>query len=107
MQDALPIYIGREPRDEVVLDGLEVVGSGMVAGRDENLVSSLGASLRASQIAGALDAVRTMSIEYANIRVQFGRPIGKFQAVQQRSEEHTSELQSLMRRSYAVFCLKK
>src|SRR3546814_2840551 len=26
---------------------------------------------------------------------------------EQRSEEHTSELQSLMRRSYAVFCLKK
>src|SRR3546814_6119576 len=26
---------------------------------------------------------------------------------QQRSEEHTSELQSLMRNSYAVFCLKK
>src|SRR3546814_8787489 len=25
----------------------------------------------------------------------------------QRSEEHTSELQSLMRHSYAVFCLKK
>src|SRR3546814_6212924 len=28
-------------------------------------------------------------------------------AVQLRSEEHTSELQSLMRISYAVFCLKK
>src|SRR3546814_5610790 len=27
--------------------------------------------------------------------------------MQQRSEEHTSELQSLMRISYAVFCLKK
>src|SRR3546814_2429483 len=26
---------------------------------------------------------------------------------QRRSEEHTSELQSLMRSSYAVFCLKK
>src|SRR3546814_5529165 len=26
--------------------------------------------------------------------------------VEQRSEEHTSELQSLMRTSYAVFCLK-
>src|SRR3546814_9179543 len=25
----------------------------------------------------------------------------------ERSEEHTSELQSLMRNSYAVFCLKK
>src|SRR3546814_2947472 len=27
--------------------------------------------------------------------------------MQERSEEHTSELQSLMRISYAVFCLKK
>src|SRR3546814_7013107 len=26
---------------------------------------------------------------------------------ERRSEEHTSELQSLMRRSYAVFCMKK
>src|SRR3546814_5843197 len=29
------------------------------------------------------------------------------EAIEQRSEEHTSELQSLMRISYAVFCLKK
>src|SRR3546814_7008649 len=29
------------------------------------------------------------------------------QGLVQRSEEHTSELQSLMRISYAVFCLKK
>src|SRR3546814_8267925 len=28
-------------------------------------------------------------------------------SVDSRSEEHTSELQSLMRTSYAVFCLKK
>src|SRR3546814_1546040 len=28
-------------------------------------------------------------------------------AVEGRSEEHTSELQSIMRTSYAVFCLKK
>src|SRR3546814_7679503 len=31
----------------------------------------------------------------------------KHTIVQRRSEEHTSELQSLMRLSYAVFCLKK
>src|SRR3546814_3589049 len=30
-----------------------------------------------------------------------------FRIVSTRSEEHTSELQSLMRNSYAVFCLKK
>src|SRR3546814_6792740 len=32
---------------------------------------------------------------------------GKDAAGEARSEEHTSELQSLMRISYAVFCLKK
>src|SRR3546814_9224463 len=32
--------------------------------------------------------------------------VGKF-SKKDRSEEHTSELQSLMRISYAVFCLKK
>src|SRR3546814_9988758 len=36
-----------------------------------------------------------------------GIPAVKFQAQAGRSEEHTSELQSLMRISYAVFCLKK
>src|SRR3546814_7848326 len=33
--------------------------------------------------------------------------IDEVKATMQRSEEHTSELQSLMRISYAVFCLKK
>src|SRR3546814_3532336 len=34
-------------------------------------------------------------------------PAGRSKDGQGRSEEHTSELQSLMRISYAVFCLKK
>src|SRR3546814_6265529 len=41
----------------------------------------------------------------AGRQAQFRQPGGRF--VDQRSEEHTSELQSLMRISYAVFCLKK
>src|SRR3546814_5933003 len=35
------------------------------------------------------------------------RAISRFPAPYARSEEHTSELQSLMRISYAVLCLKK
>src|SRR3546814_3289846 len=36
------------------------------------------------------------------------RPVTQLQQrVHERSEEHTSELQSLMRISYAVFCLQK
>src|SRR3546814_7972147 len=34
-------------------------------------------------------------------------PLRRRICVENRSEEHTSELQSLMRISYAVFCLKK
>src|SRR3546814_5338812 len=39
-------------------------------------------------------------------RCQYGQP-GGAAGMERRSEEHTSELQSLMRISYAVFCLKK
>src|SRR3546814_2039281 len=44
------------------------------------------------------------------VRVQTGiadTALDHFEVQFQRSEEHTSELQSLMRISYAVFCLKK
>src|SRR3546814_4867078 len=50
--------------------------------------------------------------EYAQVAEQLERLDPALQAVENRvyparSEEHTSELQSLMRISYAVFCLKK
>src|SRR3546814_3287216 len=38
---------------------------------------------------------------------RFGREVGADQHAPIRSEEHPSELQSLMRISYAAFCLKK
>src|SRR3546814_5469131 len=41
---------------------------------------------------------RIMVVDFAKVRNQ---------GFEDRSEEHTSELQSLMRSSYAVFCLKK
>src|SRR3546814_3646234 len=37
----------------------------------------------------------------------FGTGFASLSHLRQRSEEHTSELQSLMRTSYAVFCLQK
>src|SRR3546814_2184909 len=44
------------------------------------------------------------------LSLPFGKGEGRAEGLVQptnRSEEHTSELQSLMRISYAVFCLKK
>jgi acyl-CoA dehydrogenase len=43
----------------------------------------MGALARVAQTAGALDAALARSVEYANDRNQFGRALGKFQAVQQ------------------------
>src|SRR3546814_8317950 len=40
-------------------------------------------------------------------RIVTGAPGWMWESLVSRSEEHTSELQSLMRISYAVFCLKK
>src|SRR3546814_9673363 len=44
-------------------------------------------------------------VELKRIEARVPRPY--WDVYQNRSEEHTSELQSLMRISYAVFCLKK
>jgi acyl-CoA dehydrogenase len=41
-----------------------------------------GAIVAAAQIAGALDRVLALTLQFANDRVQFGRPLGKFQAIQ-------------------------
>src|SRR3546814_4230403 len=46
------------------------------------------------------------AVAAANLHVAFRRGRGLFHFGGHRSEEHTSELQSLMRISYAVFCLK-
>src|SRR3546814_9640061 len=48
---------------------------------------------------------RALRVAYAIERP--GRLVPRGADAVERSEEHTSELQSLMRSSYAVFCLKK
>src|SRR3546814_6346285 len=50
--------------------------------------------------------IGSMGKECAFSLVERGGRVRSFH-VKSRSEEHTSELQSLMRISYAVFCLKK
>src|SRR3546814_1100620 len=59
----------------------------------------------------ARDRARVGALRRIQERAAETRPFSCFPALEplsrERSEEHTSELQSLMRNSYAVFCLKK
>ena len=71
----------REPRDTIHLGGrTDCAGDARL---DRTQLRAVGAALRAQQIAGALERITEMTTQYAMDRVQFGRPLGKFQAVQQ------------------------
>lgn len=52
---------------------------------------ALGAFARVAQASGALEAAFTLAIDHVNTRVQFGRPLAKFQAVQQAMAEFSEE----------------
>lgn len=56
--------------------------SGQPVAGDAQALRLLQACLYAAQLSGALRAVFDRTLAYANERQQFGRPIGKFQAIQ-------------------------
>src|SRR3546814_7184961 len=99
LHDALPICVGLlESRDRT----RRLLGAGIIVGGQalDLLAVEDGVALEIGDLALALLAVL----------VGFGcrQAVGvDDERARLRSEEHTSELQSLMRISYAVFCLKK
>ncbi|MFV0524443.1 MAG: acyl-CoA dehydrogenase family protein [Acidimicrobiales bacterium] len=75
-----------EPRPTIRFDGYLVPAEDAALAPDTVTVSGLrlrGALARASQMAGALEAMSRLTVGYTDQRVQFGRPVGRFQAVQQ------------------------
>lgn len=75
--------IAGDPQADVGLDGVRPVAAGEAPpGLDAEAVMLMGAAVRARQMAGALQAILDLAVAYAQERVAFERPIGKFQAVQ-------------------------
>src|SRR3546814_3959163 len=102
------------PRDETVIDMADYAAEWkwdgirvqiVHAGGETRLYSRSGDDISASfpEIVAAVDIPAVLDGELL-VR---GSHQGGAEGGAARSEEHTSELQSLMRISYAVFCLKK
>lgn len=76
--------LAMEPRDDVIFDcdlgAREVAPAGK--GVDAKALRLFGAAMRANQIAGALSRTLDVTLQYVQERVQFGKPISKFQAIQ-------------------------
>jgi len=84
--------IAREPHAAITLNN---VSPKAVQGAT-NEIGELGllpylASIRAIQIGGALEQLLDLCVEYGNTREQFGRPIGKFQAIQHAISQLASQ----------------
>jgi acyl-CoA dehydrogenase len=77
--------IAYEPRDEISFDDIELSSDDVLkapAWLTENGLMPFGAAIRSQQMVGAMERCLDYAQTYANERVQFGRPIAKFQAVQ-------------------------
>jgi len=73
-----------EPLDRLVFDQAEVTALGPQPFQElDEPVWTFGALARACMLWGALEAALDKTVDYANQRVQFGKPIGRQQALQQ------------------------
>jgi acyl-CoA dehydrogenase len=77
--------VAYEPRENLTFDGV-VLPAGRVRAAPNHIrrngLLPYGAAIRAQQMVGGMERCLDYALAYANERVQFGRPIGKFQAIQ-------------------------
>jgi acyl-CoA dehydrogenase len=85
------VNLAGEPRGSLVLDDAPASGALLTPAQGEALRARF-ALARAVQLAAALEQVLEWTVQYAGERQQFGRPIGKFQAVQMELAEMAGEV---------------
>jgi acyl-CoA dehydrogenase len=93
---AADLSLASEPRDRMRYGKADATGTlPFAAGNDAvSPLRLLGAAMRATQIAGAAGRAIEFAVDHAMTRRQFGRPIAKFQAIQQtlaRAAAHAAE----------------
>src|SRR3546814_12802776 len=103
-----PVWVSGRGRASAGRSGMPATGS-----HATNRCTGFGRAARIASSMWARPGSMTKIFERQLFRIQAiaelttDRACNIVHLIYQRSEEHTSELQSLMRISYAVFCLKK
>ena len=72
-----------EPRDNLHFNSAKVLAVSQLDDAEQELLRKT-ALMRTAQMSGALDGALEMSVEHVKGREQFGRPLAKFQAIQQQ-----------------------
>ena len=85
------VNLAGEPRGSLVLDDVATSGALLTSAQVEELKARY-ALARAVQLAAALEQVLAWTVQYAGERQQFGRPLGRFQAIQMELAEMAGEV---------------
>ena len=85
--------IARDPVSKVSFSAPAIASS--TASLPGNSAQLFGALVRSAAIAGALQSILLQAVQYAGERVQFGRPISKFQAIQHQLAELATQAASV------------
>ncbi|MGA3141172.1 MAG: acyl-CoA dehydrogenase family protein [Xanthobacteraceae bacterium] len=76
--------VAGDPLDAVLFERVKPLRiAAAPPGFTQDILMLMGSAIRSVEIAGALETILAQSVAYANERIAFERPIGKFQAVQQ------------------------
>jgi alkylation response protein AidB-like acyl-CoA dehydrogenase len=103
--------VGREPAMDITRPlgwlGLDGRDARVIGGPTEaNHLLNRGATAYAAALLGGASRVLELSTEYAKERVQFGKPIGSFQAVKHRCADMLVDVEGMRSTAYwAAWCL--
>jgi alkylation response protein AidB-like acyl-CoA dehydrogenase len=95
--------LASEPSNTVTFDRVKPVAVAPAPqGLNQPALMLMGCVVRSVEIAGALQAVLDFTVRYANERVAFEKPIGKFQAVQHNLARLAGEVSAAMTAAYSA-----
>jgi acyl-CoA dehydrogenase len=93
--------LASEPSNAVTFDRVKPVAIAKVD-VDQTALMLMGCVVRSVETAGALEAILDMAVRYANERIAFEKPIGKFQAVQHNLARLAGEVSAAMTAAHSA-----